>query len=129
MTIISSDCLPTDQCEHSETTTPGCQPRASNQFANHERLARNWATKARAVFGDYATLHVRGVGDVQVYIEQYAIAERGELIIVFRHPMTGTLQVEGISPGSASNMSAANIGSHSCGDGVIDHGDGSFTVG
>jgi len=54
------------------------------------------AAQARAIFGDYAMFHLRGIGDVQVYVERYAKGERGELIAFFHHPKTKILQFDGL---------------------------------
>lgn len=58
--------------------------------------ASNFAAQARKVFGDYATLHVRGIGEVEVFVERYATTEHGELIAFFHHPKTKMLQFDGL---------------------------------
>ena len=59
--------------------------------------ASNFAARARELFGNFATLHIRGVGHLDVPVEQYAIGERDELLVLFRHPITHALHVDGIA--------------------------------
>lgn len=56
----------------------------------------NLAARARELFGNFANLHIRGVGNVEVYVERYAMGERGELIVFFHHPKTKILQFDGV---------------------------------
>jgi hypothetical protein len=64
-------------------------------------------TRARELFGDYATLYVRGLGHVDVFVERYAEGERGELIVFFFHPITKILRSDGVVLDGQADRNAA----------------------
>jgi hypothetical protein len=96
--------LPFDNIsDHSETVAETCQNSGRSAPQRKASLgplsiqtSPNLAARARALFGNFASLYVRGVGDVEVYVERYATTERGELIAFFRHPKTKMLQFDGV---------------------------------
>jgi len=114
-----------------ETAHPRLLPE-QRQESPSETLAQNaapqasgadLAARARDFYGDYASLFLRGIGNVEVFVERYAISELGELLVTFRHPIDGSLRIDGLD--RTRNIREAPEANA---DNVIDHADGSFTI-
>lgn len=96
--------LPFDNTsDRSETVVEACQNSDRSALQRKASLgplsieaSPNLAARARELFGNFASLYVRGIGEVEVFVERYATTEHGELIAFFHHPKTKMLQFDGV---------------------------------